>query len=131
MIGFASCQCSSDELINNDWVLESYSNEGAVVRLLDGVPFPPPGTGVITLSFANGQITGNDGCNNYFGDYSVDNCNFSVGQLNSTLIQCTANINNQAIQYGAILSNVNTFHITNNQLSLSTPDNRVLIFSKQ
>lgn len=131
LLGFASCQCDSDILLNNTWVLEAYGTKGATTEVMDPAAATPPGTGVITLSFNDGNITGSDGCNNYFSSYTLKDCNFSVGSINITLILCSPDIMSQAGAYGTILRDVSTFRTKGNQLILCTDDDRELIYRKQ
>ena len=131
LIGLASCQCDPEIMLNNTWVLEAYGPSGSTTEVMDPASATPPGTGVITLAFNDNNITGNDGCNSYFSSYTLDECNFSVGNINSTLILCSPEIMSQAGAYSTILRDVTTFRTKGNQLILCTADDRELIYRQQ
>ena len=127
-----ACECDSATMHDNTWVLTQYGSNNATTAVIDPSTIDPPGGGEITLRFDDGNVNGNDGCNLYFGTYSQNNCNLSIGNLSTTLIYCFPPIiMTQASTYKNILVDVQTFSTANNQLKLCTSDDRVLIFEKQ
>ncbi|HSQ26791.1 MAG TPA: META domain-containing protein [Anaerolineales bacterium] len=42
----------------------------------------------ITLTFSDGQVSGNSGCNSFGGSYSVNGDNIQFSQLASTMMAC-------------------------------------------
>ena len=68
--------------IEGEWEVTSFNNGNqAVVSVALG--------STITMYFdADGQVSGNGGCNQYSGGYSVDGSNISVGPLRSTMMAC-------------------------------------------
>jgi heat shock protein HslJ len=112
-----------------------YSQEGTIWTLTSFIvegneSSPIPGT-TITASFENGTISGNAGCNQYFGPYTVVN-EISIGGedklLGMTMMLCSEPIMDQEAQYTDILVNVTAYTIEENQLTLSTEDNRTLVY---
>lgn len=41
-----------------------------------------------TLSFEEGNINGTTGCNGYFGSYTLDGTNLTIGQVGQTEMYC-------------------------------------------
>ena len=111
------------------------SQEGTIWTLtsfiVDGNESSPiPGT-AITARFNNGTISGTAGCNQYFGSYTVVNKITIGGEdklLGMTMMLCSEPIMDQEAQYTDILVNVTTYTIEENQLTLSTEDNRTLVY---
>ncbi len=42
----------------------------------------------VTLAFKKGDVSGNAGCNNYFGQYMLDNDNLTITAVGATLMAC-------------------------------------------
>ena len=85
----------------------------------------------ITVSFDNGTISGNAGCNGYFGSYTVVNKITIGGEdklLGMSMMYCPEPIMDQEAQYTDILINVTNYTIEENQLTFSTEDNRTLVY---
>jgi heat shock protein HslJ len=103
------------------WLLESYLNlEGQTTERL-------PETRV-TITFADGQVNGSAGCNNYFGPYEVDANNLTIGPLGSTLMACDPNeVALQETAYLASLSNVASYEIVAGQLQLRDADGQTIL----
>jgi heat shock protein HslJ len=113
------------QLENADWVLASYLTLGGVMAE------PLPGTNT-TARFQEGQVNGNAGCNNYFGDYEVDGNILSVGPLASTEMFCgnPQGVMDQEYAYLAALGNAAFFEIDGEQLEIADSDGEsVLIYN--
>ncbi|MGB3459759.1 MAG: META domain-containing protein [Halobacteriota archaeon] len=110
------------DLEGNTWALTSFM-EGADVQ-------SPLVNTTITAYFENGSINGNAGCNNYFGGYTVNGNEINMSNvLGSTRITCEPEEKmKQEYQYLEMLGNVTTCTIEENQLTLSTGDNRTLVY---
>jgi heat shock protein HslJ len=111
-------------LEGSTWLLESYLNlEGQQTERL-------PQTRV-TINFADGEVNGSAGCNNYFGPYELNGNNLTIGPLGSTMMMCVQD--DTAIQetaYLANLGNVASYEIIDNQLQLLDADGQtVLVFN--
>ncbi len=80
---------SLDDLMGTSWVLE---------RLEFDQPVAPETT--ITASFADGQVSGSAGCNNYNGSVTSDSGqNLTVGPLVTTRMACPEPAMSQELQY--------------------------------
>ncbi|NAS88762.1 hypothetical protein C4E24_03350 [ANME-1 cluster archaeon AG-394-G21] len=110
------------DLEGNTWTLTSFM-EG------DDVQSPIQNT-TITAYFENGSITGNAGCNNYFGGYTVDGNAINISKaLGTTMMYCEPEeVMQQEYLYLEMLGNVTTCTIAENQLTLSTGDNKTLVY---
>ena len=113
---------SNFSLEGNTWTLTSFM-EG------DDVQSPIQNT-TLTAYFEDGNISGNAGCNNYFGGYTVDGNEINISKaLGSTMMYCEPEeVMQQEAQYLEMLGNVTTYAIEENQLTLSTEDNRTLVY---
>lgn len=65
-----------DFLLNTNWDLVTMNGEAPVE---DGTP---------TIKFEDNAINGTTGCNSYFGEYTLDGTNLSVGVLGQTEMFC-------------------------------------------
>ena len=111
------------------------SQEGTIWTLtsfiVDGNESSPIQNTTTTARFNNGTISGTAGCNQYFGSYTVVN-EITIGGedklLGMTMMLCSEPIMDQEAQYTDILLNVATYTIEENQLTLSTGDNKTLVY---
>jgi heat shock protein HslJ len=75
----------------------------------------------ITLNFgAEGQVSGNSGCNNYSGGYETSGDQLKIGPLASTRMFCDkpAGVMDQEQQYLAALQNAATYEIMGDTLTI-------------
>jgi heat shock protein HslJ len=63
-----------------EWVLVGYGPEGALIEL--------PAGALVTISFADGGLSGSAGCNSYFGGYQVSGDEIKVSELANTEMWC-------------------------------------------
>jgi heat shock protein HslJ len=106
------------------WLLESYLDiEGNLTARL-------PQTRV-TINFAEGEVSGTAGCNNYFGPYQADGNSLTIGPLGSTMMMCIQDDTaTQETAFLANLGNVASYDIVNNQLQLIDAEgNTILVFN--
>jgi heat shock protein HslJ len=110
----------SADLNGTFWTLLSYTVDGAPVNLV-------PDTAV-TLQFADGQASGNAGCNNYSGSYTTDGTALTFGLLISTQMFCMPEeVMNQEDAYLAALGNVQQHSMAEGQLLLHDADGNILL----
>jgi heat shock protein HslJ len=64
-------------LWNTKWTAQSIA----------GKAVSPPGS--VTLNFADGGVSGNGGCNNYFGSAVISGDTIRFGHMGSTMMACT------------------------------------------
>jgi heat shock protein HslJ len=95
-----------DPLANTSWQLAS--------MYVGQVPLP--GTSV-TLSFgADGTLSGNGGCNDYSGNYSVDGNILSIGRVTTTRQSCGEDVDAQEGTYLTALQTAATYELIGSQL---------------
>ena len=127
---FAGCVAPlspPEELTSHTWRLISYNNGDE----LAGVG---PLT-IITLKFTEGgQISGNAGCNDYFGTYKTDGGLISVRVTGATEKYCLApeGVMDMEQVYFLLLGNTTRYSIDKEEMTLSHYDEKkLLIFRKQ
>lgn len=84
-----------------------------------------------TLIIENGKISGNAGCNKYFGNLSLDTTagNFDAGQIGSTRMACD-NLQSENT-YLKMLDEVNKYVVVGNTLELYRNNLLLMKFTKQ
>jgi heat shock protein HslJ len=96
------------------WKVTNYNNgKQAVVGLVTGTD--------ISLRFgADGQVSGNSGCNTYSGGFESSGDKLKVGPLASTRLFCDkpAGVMEQEQQYLAALQNAATYEIIDDRLTI-------------
>lgn len=108
----------SQDLAGSSWEVISYNNgrEAVVSVILDTE---------ITATFGeDGQLTGNAGCNNYFGAYETDGENISMGPFGTTRMACQEpeGIMEQESEYLAALETAATYKIEGVTMNMRTAD---------
>jgi heat shock protein HslJ len=81
----------------------------------------------VTAQFENGEITGNAGCNNYFGGYQADGDAITIGPLGATRAFCVS-IQDQEDRYLALLQTATSYAIDGSTLTLSEGGTTLLEF---
>ena len=114
----ATYKAQTQDLAGTNWEAIGYNNgKQAVVSVMLGT--------TITASFGtDGNLTGNAGCNNYNGTYTVNGNQITIGPLASTRKMCNdpAGIMDQETQYLAALGTAATYQIEGTALELRTKD---------
>jgi heat shock protein HslJ len=108
--------------LEGDWTVTAFNNgNDAVVSVALG--------STITMSFdADGQVSGNGGCNQYNGGYSVDGSNISIGPLQSTMMACPDEaLSQQEAQFLAALDLAKTWSLTGPQLEIRGDGDQILV----
>lgn len=88
---------------------------------------------LVTLSFANGQLGGSDGCNHYGGSFTVEGRQITIGKdIFSTLMACEESIMQQATAYISALTSAVQYEISGEALKLVDGNGAVLaVFTAQ
>jgi heat shock protein HslJ len=109
----------------NTWRLTAYGNEDEPSKPLDNT--------AITADFnvEEKKITGNSGCNRFFGSYEAEGSNISFSPMGSTRMACETPLMDQESVFLGILQNVKSFSIEEKVLTLVSEDGRVLTFEPQ
>ena len=86
-----------------------------------------PGPQVPHLRFETDKVTGNDGCNQFFGAYTLDGSKLKFGMLASTRMAC-AQINDLDIEFNKMISMTNSYRISSDKLELFEEDTLLASF---
>jgi heat shock protein HslJ len=86
-----------------------------------------PGPQVPHLRFETEKVTGNDGCNNFFGGYSLDRNSLEFGMLASTRMACPQ-IEDFDMEFNRMISATTRYRITGNKLELFENDELLASF---
>jgi heat shock protein HslJ len=86
----------------------------------------------ITLTFdaANNKISGNSGCNSYFGNYTITDSQISFKGMVSTKMACPPEKMKLEQEFLTAISTVESYIIKNNKLSLLNNNGDVVIISE-
>lgn len=108
----------SQDLAGSSWEVIGYNNgKGGVVSVIIGTQ--------ITAYFAeDGELTGNAGCNEYFGPYETDGEKISMGPFGTSRKACQEpeGIMDQENQYLAALETADTYKIEGNRMNMRTAE---------
>ncbi len=125
IIGVLAClllaACApSDSLNGTTWILATLQGQPA---LMDKS---------VTLNFADGVLSGNDGCNSYSTTYQISGEKLTIDKnIISTMMACADPIMQQASAFQEVLINTTAYQIDKNQLSLVDENGQTLaVFSK-
>jgi heat shock protein HslJ len=69
------------------------------------------------LRFETDKVTGNDGCNNFFGSYTLEGNKLKFGMLASTRMACQQ-INDLDIEFNKMISMTSSYRINGEKLEL-------------
>lgn len=107
------------------WKLAYYSSEdGEEIQVLPGSK--------ITAQFQNGQVTGNAGCNNYFGSYQVEGGTIRFTEIGSTEMFCgePEGVMEQETLFLQLLTTSASFDVAEDQLTIADNEgNAILVFT--
>ena len=119
----ATFDAASSDLIDTAWDVVNYNNgREAVVGLLEGTE--------LTAYFdAEGMVTGNAGCNQYFAEYTTDGSNITIGQPGSTMMFCgePEGVMDQESEYLAALQSAATYSIRGDLLEMRTAADQMAV----
>jgi heat shock protein HslJ len=108
-------------LEGTDWVLSGIAQNDAVSSTSIDTD--------ITIKFADGQVSGNAGCNSYGGSYQTDGSNLTLSGLASTLMACAEPDRDQReSEFLSALNTVTQFRTDMNQLILSNDAGQDILF---
>lgn len=114
----AAATPAASGLAGVDWKLTGY-------RDADGNTATP--VAEVTLAFANGQLTGNTGCNGYTAGYTIDGDQITFEPGVSTMMACEDPVNAQETAVRANLEKAASFSVAGGKLTLSDAEGTVLL----
>ncbi len=113
----------SNELASTSWEVISYNNgKEAVVSVIIGTQ--------ITADFGeDGQLTGNSGCNSYFGSFETDEEKITIGPVGMTEMACldTEGVMEQEQLYLAALGMADVYRIEADRMEMRTAEGSMVV----
>ena len=115
---------SGGELEGPTWVVTELSVDGKSVTPIEGTN--------LTATFADGQVAGSAGCNNYFASYTTDGDSIEIGPAGATLMFCEQpeGAMDQEQVYLTLLQGAGSFDVSGDSLTLSSGGTTVLTFTE-
>lgn len=110
-------QSSDTPLLDTTWNLSELFNE----------KIQYPGSTIPQLRFEAERVSGNDGCNNFFGGYTLGGNSLKFGMLGSTRMACP-HIEGFEMIFNKMLSMTTRYQITGNRLDLFEDDKLLASF---
>jgi heat shock protein HslJ len=106
-------------LSGTKWILTEFNGAAPIT---DHIP---------TLEFgADGQVTGDSSCNQYFGSYTIDGETLNFGQLGSTMMGCEEPVMQQEISFLQTLGTAAIFTVAGDILTITTAADATLVFTR-
>ena len=104
--------------------------EGALWRLTeylgpDGNAIPVPETVSASATFVDGTVSGNAGCNDYTGGYTVDGDKLTIGPLAATKKACGPAESTVETVFLTAMGRVATYAVSSTTLELKTAESKV------
>ncbi len=112
--------------LTGTWVLVSYAGNGGMITV-------PPEARITAIFGDNNQVTGNAGCNDYFGGYRIEGGLISIGSLGSTEKYCLwpEGVMDREGIYLGLLRKSTRYNVDGNELRLSYYDEKQLLVYKR
>lgn len=115
-----------DPLRGTRWEVINFNNGAAITTLI-------PDTR-ITMDFGtDGQVTGNAGCNSYFGPYQASGNSITISQLGGTTRFCAdpAGVMDQEAQFLSRLPSATNLRIDGNRLELTSAGGQIVVVANR
>ena len=120
-------QAQSQDLAGTSWeAVNFYNGNQAIVGTVTGT--------TLTAEFGkDGTLSGNGGCNNYSGPYTVDGDKIKIGPLASTMMACSdpEGVMEQETQYLAALQMAESYQVEGQVLELRRSDQTLVAIFHQ
>ncbi len=123
----AAFVANSTDLIGTAWEVVNYNNgREAVVGLMSG-------TEISAYFGAEGDLTGNAGCNQYFTSFTAGSGSIEIGMPGTTMRFCDqpAGIMEQESEYLAALQSAATYSIQGNMLQMRTAEDALAVIMER
>lgn len=115
-LGLVVAACSSSSDADGSWVLTDFRTPAGELASPVGV--------VITLDVEDGSFSGNAGCNQYFGDASVES---GVTEVGTTMMMCPDNVMVQEDLYLSILTEADAVDVDGDTLTVTDASGQVVL----
>jgi heat shock protein HslJ len=105
--------------LSGAWKLTGIMKDGSAVLVINT-------SREVSIKFDNGNVTGNGGCNSYFGPYQANDSKIKVGPVRSTRMACTREgVSAQESLYFNILQKATKYTLVSDTLTLMNGSNRL------
>ena len=115
-LGLVVSACSNSSDADGSWVLTDFRTPAGELASPVGV--------VITLDVEDGSFSGNAGCNQYFGDASVES---GVTQVGTTMMMCPDNVMVQEDLYLSIITEAVAVDVDRDTLTVTDASGQVIL----
>jgi len=115
-VGLILAGCSSSSDADGSWQLTDFRTPAGELASPVGVE--------ITLEVEDGAFSGNAGCNQYFGDASVDS---GVTQVGTTMMMCEDNVMLQEDLYLSLLTEADSIEVDGDELTIFDGAGQVIL----
>jgi len=124
LLSACSSGTSTPELSDTNWKLEAYGPANDLIPAADGIE--------TSIKFgADGQVSGNLGCNGFGGDYKQDGTRLTFGPMMSTLMACPEpQMSQETISFSILNGNVE-FRVDGDKLTIDGAGGNQLILVRQ
>lgn len=112
------CKSSNDKKENNEKVYRLSKIDNTNINAKNAP----------TVTFHEEKVTGNGGCNHYFGNYSIDEQKISIGGLGRTMMACEQTIMQAEDRFLKLLENAATIKNEDAKITIITSDGATLLF---
>ena len=83
-------------LKNSNWILSDWVADSISILTISEKPI------TLDIDLDNEKLSGSAGCNQYFGNYTLDNETLKAGPMGSTMMYCTEEIMKQEQRFLAL-----------------------------
>jgi heat shock protein HslJ len=123
LIMLGACSPSSTANVSGEWKLISYGDKTNPTPALPDVD--------TTISFIDGQLGGNVGCNSFGGEYQLKGDTLSFGSIMSTEMYCEQTMEQEAGVLAVFSSGTVKAALNDNVLTLTSADGSVVILARK
>jgi len=111
------------ELIGTTWKLSKYSSDGNLKDVTE--------TSKADLTFEDGKFYGDGSVNRYFGSYTLNNNELSMGRIGSTMMAGPEDAMQQEYAFTALLEKVTSYEIVGEELKLFNNGEVILVLTAE
>ena len=123
--GGSSTRLTLVEVVEKSKIPQSLIGTIWSAKTIDGQPILEDSE--VLLGISDERVGGFGGCNSYFGPYSVDGDQVSVGPLTSTRVACDETLMTQETNYLAAFESTASAQITDDELQLANDSGEIML----